>query len=888
MFACIYATYVSQDRKIQETQLQNIADSIAENIIVAEQTNIAPIELKNMLDILATKRKAHQIIVIQDTAIIDNLHDVIDDRLELHLSDQRLIFYRQLDSTFKPISYTEFDDQFLYLNKAGKLSIFIILDKTASKMATPNILSDITLIFSAGMMIIVTLLYLLQRHLLLLPLEKITQHLKKQSETETVSTIPFLGNDELGELVKHYNVLIETKIKYAQELTESRQHIYGITNTAPVLLSYVGPDLKFRFVNQIHEDWFGIPLDVFVNTTLEDILGSHAFDIIKPEVDKVLLGEHANFESSIPYQYLEDKSVHINFVPNKKTDGSIDGFFICIEDISEARRNETKLADYAQRLEFREFALEEEKTVAEQALKIKSEFLASMSHEIRTPMNGVLGMLHLLTETNLNDDQKTKANLAKTSAESLLNLINDILDFSKVESGKLEIEKIDFNLIELLENTTEGLSKLAEDKSISLLLDTSKINHVMLKGDPNRLRQILNNLLSNSIKFTHQGNVTCSAHLYEDMPGQYNLICSVSDTGIGIEKHKLDAIFESFTQVDASTTRQYGGTGLGLSIAKKLCQLMGGNIQASSTPNQGSKFTFTIRLEESTRYNDITYQTNLNHSRCIIVDSNQSNAKNTAKQLAKWGAEVKEVSSFEHGLIAIKDALSVPGDTTVFVCLDIAGKSGLEFIKEAKHATRGKNVSFVLITPLSFNQTDNQINELGISSTFYKPITKIKLFNAIQTTQQIDAKAEPNQTTETSIDKTAIENTTLPTDKRILLVEDTPINQLVVKGILSTLGLTCDVADNGLLALEHLNAADNYDLILMDCQMPEMDGYEATHAIREGKAGDNYLSIPIIAMTANAMKGDEEACLQAGMDDYMSKPIDAQIIQEKVTKWLNT
>ena len=878
MLAFIYAAYLTQDENIQHSQLHHIAKSISENITIAEQANITPSELRSITNILATKKRAQRIIVIQDDIIIDSLDDSTGNRLSDYLTNQEAFIYNNLNSIAKAESSKEFEDYFFYLKKSDSLRIFITLNKAESQITVPNILSNITVIFSAGMLVIFSALYLLQRRLLLSPLAKITQHLTKQSEDDAVSTIPFKGEDELGELVNQYNALIENKVKHDQELAETHQHIDGITNTAPVLLSYIGSDLHFRFVNQIHEDWFGIPIEVFVGNTLEDILGSQSFESIKPEIDKVLAGKHTSFESTIPYQYLEDKSVYINLMPNKKSDDSIDGFFVCIEDISEARRNESKLAEYAQRLEFREFALEEEKVIAERALKIKSEFLASMSHEIRTPMNGVLGMLHLLMETHLNEDQQTKATLAKTSAESLLNLINDILDFSKVESGKLEIEHIDFNLIELLENTTEGLSKLAEDKSISLLLDTSEINTVMLKGDPSRLRQVLNNLLSNAIKFTQHGEVTVTARLCKELSGQYRLVCEVSDTGIGIEQNKLDSIFDSFSQVDASTTRQYGGTGLGLAIARKLCQLMEGDIHASSSPNQGSKFTFTASLGQSEQQDDISYALNLDQTDCIILDANQANTENMAKQLSKWGAQAKTISSPEEAIRHLK-AQQNSKHLIVFVNLELPEQSGLDFIKKVKRETTNEHLKCVLMSPLSFNQTNNQFNEPGMSGFFYRPVTKIKLFEAIRAIKNLEADTTKNT-------PSPIDDIDLPSNKRVLLVEDTPINQLVVSGILSAFDIQCDVANNGLVAIDMMLRSNNYDVIFMDCQMPEMDGYTATKVIREGKAGEYYRSIPIIAMTANAMKGDEEICLNAGMNDYISKPISAQIIKEKLKIWL--
>ena len=378
---------------------------------------------------------------------------------------------------------------------------------------------------------------------------------------------------------------------------------------------------------------------------------------------------------------------------------------------------------------------------AEKATQAKSMFLANMSHEIRTPMNGVVGMLSLLSHTSLTNEQREYINLVNSSSESLLTLINSILDYSKIESGKLEIENIHFNVTDVINEVIIMMRALAEKKSLELTIKSIYLSQKTVIGDPTRLKQILINLISNSIKFTKAGIIELEVKLVEISKEQLNFTCKVSDSGIGLSDEQLENIFSPFSQADNSTTRKYGGTGLGLTIVKQLCELMNGDIKVESTLKSGSCFSFNLIYQKPEHDFSETSDKNLPHE-------------------------------------------------------DI-------------------NLSF----------------------------------------------------------------------KKILLVEDNRINQIVATKILDKLKLEADIAENGIKALEKLNSA-SYDLILMDCQMPEMDGYETTKAIRNGKAGEEHQSIVIIAMTANAMKGDKEKCLNAGMDDYLAKPIEVNKLHNKLTTWM--
>lgn len=535
---------------------------------------------------------------------------------------------------------------------------------------------------------------------------------------------------------------------------------------------------------------------------------------------------------------------------------------------------------------------------AETAARAKSEFLAIMSHEIRTPMNSILGMLNLLNRSPLDNGQKRKLSVAKNSADALLTLINDILDFSKIDAGKLELEHLDFDLQEMLGSFAESVALRAQDAGLELVLDIVDIRTSMVRSDPGRLRQILNNLVGNAIKFTHQGHIVLRCSLSTENE-KMCFTGSITDTGIGIPKDKLNGLFDAFTQVDASTTRHYGGTGLGLAICKRLCELMGGSLSAQSTPDQGSCFTFTITMQPSPFASTIEPAAALSKLHILLVDDNETNRNVLHRQLQDWGVDVTCTDGANDAWKALEssDSHTYPYQL-VLIDLNMEETDGAALGKQIKTDSRFETIPLVMMTNMSQRGDTDYFKSIGFNGYFSKPATPHDLLMALaialpeensKSTQAIDDQLMPDEPASADANSLSAATSDWPTDTRLLLVEDNAFNQEVAKLLLEEMGLSCDVAGNGIEALAALKAASEitpYSLVLMDCQMPEMDGYEASLQIRAGRAGDANKEVAIIAMTANAMQGDEAKCLDAGMSDYLSKPVDAEKMKAMLRKWL--
>ena len=524
---------------------------------------------------------------------------------------------------------------------------------------------------------------------------------------------------------------------------------------------------------------------------------------------------------------------------------------------------------------------------AEAADRAKSEFLANMSHEIRTPMNGIIGMIELTQGTSLTHEQKDYLITARESADALLTLLNDILDFTKIESGYLILEAIDFDPRNVVESATTFIAPRAESKGLEVFCLTQPTIPSRLVGDPGRLRQVLMNLAGNAIKFTTHGEVVIRAALEKEDDEKVTLKFAVTDTGMGIPADRQAAIFDRFVQVDSSTTRKFGGTGLGLAISKQLVELMHGKIGIISEPNVGSTFWFTAEFEKSKTpiEEDIQIPISIRGSHILIVDDNPTNRLILTKQLQAFGCRPDSVGDSVYVMQQLISA-SQSGDPYKIVLLDMQmpEKDGVTILTEIKQNELVKDVHVVILTSMGHRGDAAKLIALGCDGYLVKPVKKDHLEEMILTVlgQKTGTAALRIQTGQLITSHTISERRRKMV--QILLAEDNIINQKLAVNLLQKAGYSVDVVDNGQMAVEAMLQKD-YTLVLMDVQMPEMDGLEATQIFRTKEMSGKHT--PIIAMTAHAMKGDREMCLTAGMDDYLSKPLEPQEFFRTINLWIN-
>ena len=679
----------------------------------------------------------------------------------------------------------------------------------------------------------------------------------------SATIVPLLGDD--GKPVQYIGIRtdITDRKNMEAQLFEQLHLVEELFEAIPQPVYLKDPSGRYLRLNRAFEIFFGVKREDYIGRTLYDLLRHEDAWIHSQKDAELFLGKGTQTYEAVVQT--RDGQLH-DTIYRKATltrhDGSVSGLLGTIIDITERKRAEVEVL--------------KAKDAAEAASRAKSDFLANMSHEIRTPMNGIIGMTDLALDTDLNEEQREFLSIVKSSAESLLTIINDILDFSKIEAGKLQVEEISFDLNRVVAETLKSLALQTHEKRIELIQDVMPDVPRHVFGDPSRIRQVLINLLGNAIKFTAEGEIALRVELGELENGDPGVHFSVRDTGIGIPLDKQQLIFEAFTQEDTSTTRRFGGTGLGLTITRRLIELMGGKIWLESEVGRGSIFHFMIRLQvDSQPPQPISTAIDLSGRRLLVVDDNETNRRILCAMLATWDIDAVDVPSGAAALVTMRQ------ETKPFDCIILDAHmpemDGYE-LAERLHAEFPRLPPMMMLSSGAMRGDGQRCISTGIAGFFSKPISSEDLLAALG--RVFDDQSSPSSATQRRlINRHALHD--VQRSLNVLLVEDHPVNQKLALGLLEKWGHKALLAVNGQEACDFYSQGE-FDLILMDMQMPVMGGLQATRLIRAFEKEQQRTRTPIIAMTAAAMEDDREACIVSGMDDYLSKPIKVKELFEKL------